>query len=104
MAFAAGCAVVAYWQRRNIMEDMPILSDGVDRVFGDGAYAYFTGRLHPATTSALSSLILGIVCMRATQLSTQSDWSYAIAAGFVAFSLAMSVAILLSLRRPPILK
>ncbi len=102
--FALGCAVVAYWQRRNIMEDMPILSDGVDRLFGEGAYTYFTGRLHPANTSALSSLVLGVVCIRATEQSIQSDWSYAVALGFIAFSLAMFVAILLSIRMPPILK
>lgn len=87
-----------------IVEDMPLVSSAVDRVFGTGAYKRFMYRLHPLWASILSSLLLAVVGLYATFQSNQSQLSYAVCIGFLSFSASMVVAYLFSKRYPPILR
>ena len=104
LVIAASCGIVTFWQRRNIMEDMPVLSSAVDRFFGDGAYRHFTLQLRPVSASVVSSLILAVAGIHATSQTTRDVWSYAICVGFLAFALCMLAAFLVSQRFPPALR
>lgn len=104
LVLAVAGALLAFWQRRRIMEDMPLVSSALDRVFGTGAYKRFMYRLHPLWASVLSSLLLAIVGLHATFRSNQSELSYAVCIGFIGFSVSMVVAYLFSRRYPPVLQ
>ncbi len=86
------------------MEDMPILSSTVDRVFGKGAYRHFTLRLRPVCASVISSLVLAVVGLYSTYETTQNAWSYAICFGFLALALSMFIAYQSSKQFPPALR
>ncbi len=86
------------------MEDMPILSSTVDRVFGKGAYRHFTLRLRPVCASVISSLVLAVVGLYSTYETTQNGWSYAICFGFLALALSMFIAYQTSKQFPPALR
>lgn len=98
-----GASAFVFWQRKNIMDDMPVVSDRVDRLFGPGAYSHFTRQLRPTWASILSSLILGGVGLYATFESTHGIWSYAISGGTLLFAVFMFIAWLASRRYPPTL-
>ncbi len=104
LVLATSCGLFAFWQRRNIMEDMPILSSTVDRVFGKGAYRHFTLRLRPVCASVISSLVLAVVGLYSTYETTQNAWSYAICFGFLALALSMFIAYQSSKQFPPALR
>lgn len=95
-----GASAFVFWQRKNIMDDLPVVSD---RLFGAGAYSHFTRQLRPTWASILSSLILGGVGLCATFESTHGIWSYAISGGTLLFAVFMFVASLFSLKFPPTL-
>ena len=104
VVIATLCGVVTFWQRRNIMQGMPVLSSAVDRIFGDAAYRHFTLHLRPVSASVVSSLILTLAGFHATFQTTRDAWSYAVCFGFLAFALCMFVAFLVSKRFPPKLR
>lgn len=104
LVIAISCGVVTFWQRRNIMQDMPVLSSAFDRLFGDGAYRHFTAHLRPVSASVVSSLILALAGFHATFQTTRDAWSYAVCFGFLAFALCMFIAFLASKRFPPALR
>jgi drug/metabolite transporter (DMT)-like permease len=104
LVIAISCGTVTFWQRKNIMEDMPVLSSAVDRFFGDGAYKYFTLQLRLVSASVVSSLILAVAGLHATFRTTRDDWSYAACFGFLGFALCMFIAFLVSRRFPPALR
>ena len=104
LIITALCGVVTFWQRKNIMEDMPYLSSFIDRVLGKGAYNQFTLRLRPVSASIATSLVLATVGLYSTSQTTQDNWSYLLFFGFLAFALSMFVAYLLSRRFPPALR
>ncbi len=98
-----GASAFVFWQRKNIMDEMPVVSDRVDQFFGAGAYSHFTRQLRPTWASILSSLILGGVGLYATFESTHGVWSYAISGGTLLFAVFMFLAWLCSLKFPPTL-
>ena len=98
-----GASALVFWQRKNIMDEMPVVSDRVDQFFGAGAYSHFTRQLRPTWASILSSLILGGVGLYATFESTHGIWSYAISGGTLLFAVFMFLAWLFSLKFPPTL-
>jgi hypothetical protein len=102
--FSVTCGIVTFWQRKNIMEDMPLLSSAIERLFGDGAYRHITLHLRPVTASVISSLVLALAGLHATSRTARDHWSYAVCFGFLAFSLCMSAALLVSRRYPPALR
>jgi hypothetical protein len=104
LAVALAFGSLAFWQRKNIMDEMPGLSGTVDRVFGEGAYGHFTRRLRPVWASIVSSLVLGAVGLHANVEMTGNSWSYVVCVGFFAFALFMFGAFLVSRRYPPTLR
>lgn len=104
LALTISVSIVTFWQRKNIMEDMPFFSTLTDRIFGAGAYRRFTHRLRPVLASMLTSLILAAVGLYSTFEETQDRWSYAICLGFLAFAICMFVAYLASKQFPPALR
>jgi len=92
-----------FWQRKNIMDEMPVVAERVDRFFGAGAYSHFTRQLRPTWASILTGLIMGGVGLHETLNSTQGTWSYAISGGTLLFALFMFLAWLFSLKFPPTL-
>ena len=95
---------VTFWQRKNIMEEMPVLSTLTDRIFGEGAYHHLTHRLRPVMMSMLTSLVLGTVGFYTTMQESPNDWSYAVCIGSLLFSMTMLIAYYASRRYPPELK
>lgn len=104
LVIAGSASFVTFWQRKNIMEDMPFFSTLTDRALGSGAYRRFTHRLRPVCVSMLSSLVLATVGLYCTYEETQDRWSYAICFGFLAFAVCMFIAYLVSKRLPPVLR
>lgn len=102
-AISIAASAVTFWQRKNLMDEMPFVAERVDRWFGSGSYSRFTHRLHPVWASILSSTVLGVVGVYTTYHLNQHIWSYAISGGTLVFALFMFVAWLLSRRYPPIL-
>ena len=100
-SFASG---LTFWQRKNIMEEMPLVSTWIDRTFGAGAYYRIIHRSRPVCVSILSSLILAMVGLYTTYEGPQDKWSYAICIGFLVFAIFMLIALLASKRFPPALK
>ncbi|MBO6558799.1 MAG: hypothetical protein JJ934_19460 [Pseudomonadales bacterium] len=98
-----GASAFTFWQRKNIMEDMPVIAERVDRYFGEGAYSRFTRQLRPVWASILSSTILGVVGLYATYQFNHHIWSYAICGGTLLFAVFMFIAWLVSRRYPPML-
>ena len=98
-----GTAALAFWQRHNIMEDMPLLASGCNRFLGTGSYRYITHRLHPLAASVLTSLLLAFATWLHVTPATQSAWTALVSWGFAAFAICMIGAHLLSRRFPPVL-
>lgn len=96
-------SVVTFWQRKNIMDEMPIVAERVDRWFGVGSYSRFTHQLRPVWASILSSTIMGVAGLYATYQFNQHVWSYAICGGTLLFAVFMFIAWLVSRRYPPVL-
>lgn len=90
-------------QRKNLMDEMPIVAARVDSWFGVGSYSRFTHRLHPVWATILSSTILGLVGMYSTYHFDHDVWSYAISSGSLLFAFFMLIAWFLSRRYPPVL-
>lgn len=104
LLLASLTSILTFWQRKNIMEEMPLFSTMVDRIFGTGAYSRITHRLRPVCASILSSLILATVGLYTTYEGSQDRWSYAICLGFLVFAIFMLIAYLVSKRFPPALR
>ncbi|MBL6691366.1 MAG: hypothetical protein ISP91_13330 [Pseudomonadales bacterium] len=98
-----GASTFVFWQRKNIMDEMPLVAERVDGFFGAGAYSHFMRQLRPTWASILTGLIMGGVGLHTTLHSTQGAWSYAISGGTLLFALFMFLAWLFSLKFPPTL-
>lgn len=96
-------SAVTFWQRENIMDEMPVVAERIDGWFGEGAYGRFTRQLRPVWASILSSTILGGVGLYATYEFNHHVWSYAISGGTLLFAVFMFIAWLVSRRYPPVL-
>jgi len=103
LTLAASACILIFWQRKNLMDEMPVLSSRVDRFFGPGAYSRFTHRLRPVQASIFSSIVFAAVGLHATYQQTQDMWSYMICTGFLFFAICMFIAYLVSKRFPPVL-
>ena len=103
LAISIIASALTFWQRKNLMDEMPLVAGKVDRWFGVGSYSRFTHQLRPVWASILSSTVLGVVGVYTTYHLNQHAWSYAISGGTLVFALFMFAAWLLSRRYPPIL-
>lgn len=97
-------SVMTFWQRKHIMEDLPLVSKWLDQMLGIGAYRRITHRLRPVSASILTSLMFAVVGIYTTYTETQDSWSYAICIGFLVFATFMFIAYLGSRRFPPVLR
>ena len=97
-------AGLTFWQRRNIMQTMPVLQNALDRVFGQGSYLHLTYRMRPVLMSVLTSSVLAVVGLYTNFVGKGEVWSYAIFSGFFFFSLTMLSVLLISRYFPPELK
>lgn len=93
-----------FWQRRRLMEDMPLVTRFVDDKFGEGTYRDFCHRLRPVAISVLAGLLIAISGMRATFATTKSPEGYFFSLLFLAVALGLLAAYLLSRRYPPELR
>jgi hypothetical protein len=100
----ATCLGVTFCQRGNLVEDMPLIADAVNRRFGAGTYKNLNARLRPVSLSILSTFILAITALRATYESTRSLPAYLVGVLFLTISLGLLSAFLLSRRYPPELR
>ncbi len=98
-----GGSSFVFWQRKNLMDEMPVVAERIDGFFGPKTYSHFTRQLRPTWASICSSSILGGAGLYTTLASTQGLWSLAISGGTLLFALFMFLAWLLSLRFPPTL-
>ena len=99
---------LTFWRRENVMEEIPKVTDWIDRVIFQGAYQYFMNRMYPVHASMVSSALFGGVGCYVTYHSDTSGewiiWSYMISAGCFVFVVAMLIAVWFSRRYPPELK
>ncbi len=95
---------VTFWQRQNLMEDMPFVSRKMDQWFFEGAYGYFMARLLPIHASIVSSFIIGLVGGWLTLKSSAGVWSLAVCLGSLLFSFYMLATVAISRKHPPVLK
>jgi hypothetical protein len=91
----------AFWQRKNLMEEMPVISDFCDRRFGKDSYQNFCRRLRPISASMVSSLILGATGLYAAHTGDGTPAAFLLCYGFLAFGFALLGARLLSRCYPP---
>jgi hypothetical protein len=103
LLFSIGCAAITYRQRVHIMEDMPLVTDSVDRCFGHGAYGRFTSKLRPVLASVICSFVLSAAGFYSTYETTRDVWSFMICFGFLSFAGCMLAAYVLSRKFPPAL-
>lgn len=93
-----------FWQRQNLMEDMPLVSKKMDQWFFEGAYGYFMSRLYPIHASIITSLIIGSVGGWLTYKTSAGIWSAVVCLGSLLFSVYMLITVAFSRRYPPVLK
>ena len=99
-----GIAVGTFWQRKRIMEELPLLTKLLDRWLFKDAYKFFMNRLHAVYASIASSCLFGILGIHITHTTTQSLLGYGLFFGSVMFSICMLFAVAASRRYPPILR
>lgn len=104
LAIAGISSLIIFRQRRQLMDDLPIVASWTDRFFGGGAYSRFTHKLRPVWTSIATSLVFGFAGLHATHEATRDTWAYAICGGTLLFALGMYIAYLASKRFPPELR
>jgi hypothetical protein len=101
-------ACLTFWRRENVMEDIPKVTDWIDRVVFEGAYAYFMNRLYPVHASIVSAIIVGgVTCWVTMQMKVHATWvlwSHVFSLGCLVFVISMLVAVRYSRRYPPELK
>lgn len=99
-----GIATGTFWQRKRIMEELPVVSKLMDRWFFEEAYGFLMNRLHAVYASIASSLLFGAFGIHVTHATSQSLLCYGLFFGSVFFSICMLVAVALSRRYPPRLR
>ena len=103
IAIPFGSAAMAFWQRRNLMETLPLVSALMDKWFFEGAYARLTQRVYPTYMAIATSAVFGVVGLwQCVQVGAEVA-TYAICFGAVIFALCLVVAVLVSRRYPPML-
>jgi len=101
LALFAGCLVITFWQRRSLMEDLPLVTRFVDTRFGEGTYKEFSKRLRPVAIATLSTLVLAVSSLGATFSTTKNLEGYLAGFTFLAIALGLLAAYFLSRRYPP---
>ena len=102
------CGGMSFWlafsQRRRVMEDLPLVTNLIDRCFGQGTYQQMCRRLRPFLLSVLTSFVAASSCLYATYTTTRHLISYGIGGLLLATAVGIFSAYLLSRRHPPLLE
>lgn len=101
VALFAGCLVITFWQRRSLMEDLPLVTRFVDTRFGVGTYKEFSKRLRPVAIATLSTFVLAVSSLAATFSTTKNLAGYLAGFAFLAVALGLLAAYFLSRGYPP---
>lgn len=102
------CGGMSFWlafsQRRRVMEDLPFVTNLIDRNFGQGTYQKLCRQLRPFLLSVLTSFVAAMSCLHATYTTTRHFISYGIGGLLLATAIGIFGAYLLSRRHPPLLQ
>lgn len=102
--FGLVASVITFWQRHNIMDELPVISTYTDKFFGEGTYQGFMSRYRPIAASVVSSMVLASVGLYNTYHGPGTPWSYGVCFCFMAYAVCMSITMLISKRNPPVLR
>lgn len=95
---------LTFFTRQRLMEDIPLITRFVDGRYGLGTYSNFNQRLRPITLSIISGSMLGGFGLHAIHTTTRSSLGYLFCGIFLAVTVGLLSALLLSIRHPPMLR